>query len=343
MKKGNPVNFDEIEAELAKYVIRKPRVCYIHLPEHCFMRCKMCTFWQKKVILPPVSLKQWEHFFVSLKNFLGDGAITVSMGGGEFFAYRDSFALLKMIDDFGFYTHVTSNGYIINESIAKKIAESNLQSIGISLDGFKSQTHNYLRGRRDSFIRALHAIRYLRDSSSKITIGITTIIMEKNKDEIIPLVQWMQEHKDLNCVNFQAIMQPFGEAPDINWYCKDNYKELWPQDIDKINSILDSLIKLKGSGLSKIGNPTLQLESFKKYFKDPASIIRRNSICSSIDYGIRINCYGEIHLCQSYNPIGDIFHDFRETFFSTEAQEARKQIISCKKNCHEFVNCMQED
>ncbi len=84
MEKENPVNFDEIEIGLTKYAIRKPRVCYIHLPDYCFMRCKMCTFWKNKVILPPISLKQWEHFFASLKNFLG-GAITISIGGGEFF------------------------------------------------------------------------------------------------------------------------------------------------------------------------------------------------------------------------------------------------------------------
>jgi len=342
MEKENSVNLDEIETELTKYAIRKPRACYIHLPDYCFMRCKMCTFWKNKVILPPISLKQWEYFFASLKNFLG-GAITISIGGGEFFTYRDSFTLIKMIDDLGFKTNVTSNGYLINYSIAKKIAESNLQHIGISLDGFNSQTHDYLRGRSNSFTRVMNAIRYLRSSSSKLIIGIMTIIMEKNKDEIIPLVQWVQENKDLNYINFQAIMQPFGEAPDTGWYRKDNYKEFWPHDIDKICNMLDSLIKLKGSAFSKIGNPIPQLETFKKYFKDPENLIRKNPICSSIDYGISIDYYGGIHLCESYNIIGDIFHDFRETFYSIGAQDVRKQIISCKKNCHMLVNCMQED
>ncbi len=248
-----------------------------------------------------------------------------------------------MIDDFGFKTNVTSNGYLINDSIAKKIVESNLQNIGISLDGFNSQTHDYLRGRSNSSTRTMNAIRYLRSASSKLIIGIITIIMEKNKDEIIPLVQWVQENKDLDYINFQAIMQPFGEKFGADWYRKDINKELWPQDIDKICGILDSLIKLKGNGFPKIGNPISQLETFKKYFKAPENIIRRNPICSSIDYGIRINYYGGIHLCQSYNLIGDIFHDFRETYYSIGAQDVRRQIISCKKNCHMLVNCMQED
>ncbi|PIP19475.1 MAG: hypothetical protein COX41_02705, partial [Candidatus Omnitrophica bacterium CG23_combo_of_CG06-09_8_20_14_all_41_10] len=84
---------------------------------------------------------------------------------------------------------------------------------------------------------------------------------------------------------------------------------------------------------------------FYRYYKTlpPENIIRRNPICSSIDYGISIDYYGNIRLCHSYNPIGDIFHDFRETFYSIEAQEIRKQIILCKKNCHMLVNCMQED
>ena len=185
-----------------------------------------------------------------------------------------------------------------------------------------------LRGRSNSFTRVMDAIRYLRGSSSKLQIGIMTIIMEKNIDEIIPLTQWVQDNNDLTFINFQAIMQPFGEATDTDWYRKDSYKELWPHDIDKICSILDSLIKLKGSAFSKIANSTPQLETFKKYFKDPENLIRRNRICSSIDYGISIDYYGCIRLCSHYNLIGDIFHDVREVYYSIGAQEARK-IVTC--------------
>lgn len=342
MEKENPVYFDQLQVECGEYTIGKPRICYITIPDYCFMRCKMCATWKNKFTLPPVSLKQWEFFFASLKSFLGKDVV-VSIAGGEVFMHRDIFNLIEMIDDFGFNLHLISNGYLINDSVAQKIAASNLKCIGISLDGLNSQTHDYLRGRPDSFARAMNAIKCLRGANSKLQIGIKTIIMEKNKDEIIPLVQWVQENKDLNWINFQAIMQPFGEATDPDWYRKDKYKELWPQNLDKMCTQLDSLIKLKESGFAKISNSTLQLEDFKEYFKSPQDFIRRKPVCSFMDYGINVNYQGAIYLCTAHDSIGSIFDDFRKTYNSIKAQEVRKKIISCNKNCHMLINCSYED
>lgn len=326
--------------------LRKPHICCVKLFERCIMRCKMCSFWQNKTYPPNVyiPLQQWEKFLVSLKKFLDGDPIEISLSGGEPLMHKDIFALIKMIDGIGFTSFINSNGYLlINKSMAGKIAESNLKKICLSLDSFSSDTHDYLRGRKGSFKKVMDAIKYLRDASNNLEIGIITIIMGKNVDDILPLSDWVQKNNDINSISFQVVMQPFGEKTDERWYDKEKYKELWPQSINKVYSILDSLIKLEEAGFSKITNTISQLEAYKKYFKEPENFIKKDRVCNLLDSRLFIDPLGKVYLCAYKGEIGHIDQDVERLYFSDKAQEARKQIVSCKRNCHEVVNCNYED
>ena len=51
--------------------------------------------------------------------------------------------------------------YLIDEDMAKRIADSGLNVLAISLESLNPKTHNYLRGKDDVFSRAMKAIEYL--------------------------------------------------------------------------------------------------------------------------------------------------------------------------------------
>lgn len=321
---------------------RKPRICILHLLDRCILKCKMCVFWKNTDYVPSVTLRSWEKFLVSLKEFSGE-PMEIALVGGEPLMHNDIFRLINLIHDLGFNSNLTSNGFLINSSVAGKLVKSNLNRIALSLDSLNIQTHDYLRGRAGSYEKTINAIKYLRSFNSSLEIVIVAIIMDKNIDDIISLVRWAQENKDVNCITLQAVMQTLGEVPDRYWYKKDRYKELWPQDINKVCQTLDCLIKLKEEGYYKISNSISQLKAYKEYFNNPGSFIRRQKICNCLDYSLFVNYRGQIYLCTDKSPIGHIDQDINEVYSSVKAQEAREQIISCKKNCHFLVNCNYEN
>ena len=102
-----------------------------------------------------------------------------------------------------------TNGFLINDKIAHKEVKSGLNVIIISLDGMSKDTHDFIRGVSGCYEGVMHAIGYLNKIRGDLSIGIQTIILEKNLDEIVKIVEWVNEDKRIGFINFQAIACPF--------------------------------------------------------------------------------------------------------------------------------------
>jgi len=165
-----------------------------------------------------------------------------------------------------------------------------------------------------------------------------------NLDDIIPLTEWTQSEARINTVNFLALIQPRGNEKDRTWYNRPENKLLWPQDRGKLNKMLDSLISMKSNGFFKIGNPVSQLLKFKRYYENPGVYIHTHIKCNIGYLFLSVNEKGYVTLCEERDPIGNILEqDIYDIWFSKKADEIRKQIGSCKKNCHQLINCCYEE
>lgn len=325
-----------------------PAFCLLVVSKKCNFRCKMCNMWknrERKIDRKELTIEEMKGFVDDLKSVTTE-PIFIHLIGGEALLRDDLMEIISYIKESGFNTSITTNGYYINEDMAKKIVESRLTGIFLSLDGFKEKTHDYLRGVKGSYRKVMNAIEQLDkyrgdDKTNRLSIGITITIMEKNLDEVLDIIEWANSNDKINDIFLNACLQPFDcDNYQKDWFKVKEYSEIWPQDIEKISNILEELAVLKEKGY-KICNPAEQLRLVKEYFRNPYRFVHDSKVkCPRGDLAPEINAYGDINMCFYMAPIGNIRErKFSEVWFSKEMEKARDEINNCKKDCDIAVNC----
>ncbi len=332
-----------VKLQSAPRIIPKAIFCCIGIAPVCILKCKMCFFWKNKYVktAQEPTLGEWYNFIGLLADINGN-AVEINLAGGEPLLDERNLMLVSFAAKKGIYTSLSSNGFLIDKDMACRISESGLDVIGISLDGIDKKTHDFLRGTEGSYDKIMQGIDYLERYCGNITIGIQTVILENNLDEIIRLTEWVNGHRRIRYIIFQAIEQPFNTPFDVEWYKKIEYNSLWPQDINKAHTIIDELIRLKETGY-KISNPISQLKVFKAYFANPHEFIKKTE-CNVGHHYMNINQFGDVFICPRKGSIGNIKRlKPQELWYSEIAGQIRNEMDRCKNNCHHLLNCCYEE
>ncbi|MFC1666950.1 radical SAM/SPASM domain-containing protein [Candidatus Omnitrophota bacterium] len=322
---------------------KKPSFCDLVITENCMLRCKMCRMWQSKRDSDDISIETWKRFIDHLAGFVDD-SVQMQFVGGEPLLKKGVLNLIRHATRKGFLTTMTTNACLIDEDMARGLKDAGLSTLVLSLDSLKKETHDFLRGAEGTYDRVMQAISFLskfKDYSMKL--HIVTTIMQPNLDDIVELAEWANENKAIDHISFQAVMQPFFTPQEDMWYRKEEFSSLWPKDMDRIDYALCRLGEFKNKGY-KITNPAPQFNIFKSYFKEPERFVK-NSRCNLGYNSLTVNTAGEIFLCNSMKPIGNIRDKkgIKDLWFSEKAEQVRNDIKNCKHNCKLMINCFFEE
>lgn len=318
----------------------KLKFCCLEISPVCVSKCKMCSIWRNKVDLSDMPvLAQWYGLIEGISEISQNSAV-VNFAGAEPLADERNLQIIQFCKSKGLATSMCTNGFLIDERMARKIVESGLKVIVISLDGGKNM-HEFLRGVSGCYDKIMKAIDFLNVYRDTLEIGIQPVILGCNLDEIVELTEWADKDKRIKFIHFQVVSQPFDEPYDSEWFRKSEHSLLWPQNIKNVDNTIDRLRELKKKGF-KISNSVQQLEVFKKYFQFPGEFIRKG-ICN-VGFFINVNPLGQVYLCRWKEPIGNIRNDnFKDIWYSKKADQVRQQIKKCKMNCHVLINCCYEE
>ncbi len=314
-------------------------VCF-GITDACTLRCKMCQKWKEDIFIKEKedapALKDWKNCISSLRS-IARGPIQINFGGGEPLLKEDILELVRFSKSKRFTANIATNGYLVDEIMARKIADSGLDSVIISLDSLDENTHDYLRGVKGVYRKAMDAIDSLEKYGNGLYKGICCVIYEKNLDDIPRLLEWVDSDPRLNSIYFMAAMQPNNTALDSRWYEKEEFSFLWPKEPKKACLVIDKLIDLKNKG-SKITNEVCQLEAFKLYYAHPERFVK--NIKCNMDSALHISSCGDIFLCYRWGLLGNIkTDDLVKIWYSEKAEKARQDIANCRDNCHFLLNC----
>lgn len=319
---------------------RKPSFCCIEMSSSCISKCKMCSIWKNKrnpFEVPALTL--WRDFIDDFCGIAKKSAV-INFAGGEPLSDGRNLELIKFCSENSIYTTMCTNGFLIDKPMAGKIAESGLKVIIISLDGLRN-THEFLRGVTGCYDKIMEAINYLDVYRDVLEIGIQPVIFGCNLDEIIKLTEWADMDSRIKFIHFQVVSQPFDEIYDNEWFKKNEYSFLWPQDVNKAHKTIDELIALKTKGY-KISNSVKQFEVFKRYLVNPNKFIRKDAC--NVDFFLNIDPLGEIYMCRLKESIGNIKKNrFKDIWHSMKTRQVRQDIRNCSMNCHVLVNCCYEE
>lgn len=317
----------------------KPGFCCLGITNKCMLKCRMCYKWRDDLVEKYPNFAQYKNFISNFKELVGDNFM-LYFGGGEALLYEGILDLVSYSIEKGFLTNIISNGWLIDEFMAKRIASSGLHELVLSLDSLNEQTHDYLRGVSGVYLRVMKAIKWLNRYCKNTKLCICTVIYDWNLDELMPLVEWVNCNDSLSSIIFQIPTQPNSTVVDKEWW-KGEHGFLMPKDRDKACIFVDKLIKLKAS-YYKIGNSISQLEAFKLYLRSPEKFVKTTAC--NLDRAVFVSAVGEIFLCYRWDILGDIRKgdDIRIIWRSVQAEAVRRKIIGCKDNCHFLLNCFFE-
>lgn len=304
--------------------LSKPTRIIFCVTLRCNIKCRQCAIWR----LPKseeLTADEWKKVIYDLRKWLG--LYRVQIAGGETFVRKDITEIIRFATQNNVLTGVITNGTMITKELARDIVDSGLGYIHVSVDGINADTHDYIRGIPGVYGKTMAGIDYLLEShkGSGMSICIATVITKKNMHELVDLVK-LVEDKRLDGI----IFNPLGPTIDSDprWFEKT---DLWFDNLNEINKVLDELINLKKKGAA-ILNPPEQFEEMKKYFEKPYLPVRDKCMVGITN--LSITCDGYIHTCFKMPPLGNVREITpQEAWDSDRAREIRGKIKNCNIHC----------
>lgn len=131
----------------------------------------------------------------------------ICLTGGEPLTHPEFFEIAGCVSGMGFHWGMTSNGTLIDRLTARKLRETGMGTVSISLDGME-KTHDKLRQKEGAWKKAIDGIRYLQDAG--FSPQITTVVHADNIDELEELYLFLC---GLGITSWRPInVEPIGRA-----------------------------------------------------------------------------------------------------------------------------------
>ncbi|MBI5163844.1 MAG: heme d1 biosynthesis radical SAM protein NirJ [Magnetospirillum sp.] len=153
-----------------------------NLVRRCNLTCRHCySISADKDFAGELSTDEVSSVLDDLKAFRVPALI---LSGGEPLLRSDIFAIAARAKGLGFYTALSTNGTLIDERAADRIAAIGIDYLGISIDGI-GEVHDHFRGKEGAFAHALAGLRHCRDRGVKVGLRFT---MTRDNEATLPAV-----------------------------------------------------------------------------------------------------------------------------------------------------------
>ena len=334
--------FEPLMRNLGFWLSRKlnvPLVCpdtlQISLTSRCNLRCKMCSVWENANKNDELSLEEIKNVIDQSQEW---GIKEINLCGGEPLLSEVCFDVIDYAKKHDMRVILTTNGTTINENVAKRLLESGLDIITISLDGAYPQTHDKIRGQPGAYDKIVQGIRYLNTfkKTSRLVKVLILTISNYNLDE---LEAYFYLAKDLSV---DALYLTSVVLDNVKLYSQDSRSEqddIWirGERLQRLDEMVDKIDILQ-QNLYGLNYPSFLL--IKKYFR--RELAKRDWTCFAGYRRFVLVPGGTIQMC------GEAIGNIRETpylkkiWFSRKAGLRRRQIKKCRNYCLQDCHARQE-
>ena len=163
--------------------------CNLQVTYRCNFRCRICDFWKEKH--PASEELTPEQVRIAGRQLARLGTMIVSLGGGEPLIREDLYQLTAILRYTGHFPILITNGWFVNESVAKDILRAGLQEISVSVDYADAARHDELRGRPGAWERAVKALELLHRHrpDRRCRVHMISVLMDDNLEDIEKLLR----------------------------------------------------------------------------------------------------------------------------------------------------------
>ena len=218
----------DVLADYVRGLYRAPqlRQLFLELTLQCNEHCFHCGSSCGSTPCEQLSLEEYRRILDEVKEDFDIRQIQLCITGGEPLLRPDFFEIMGYAHALGYRWGMTSNATLITKEVARRLAETGMRTISVSIDGLP-ETHDRLRGFPGGYELAMRGIRNLIDERAFQNVQVTTVINHGNIDELDALFEIMD---GLDIDSWRVInLEPIGRAllrPDL--MCTDeDYRRLF--------------------------------------------------------------------------------------------------------------------
>ncbi|MFW9818168.1 MAG: radical SAM protein [Candidatus Thorarchaeota archaeon] len=300
-------------------VINGPTFVSIFFTRKCNFNCYYCAT-SKGNLKSEISIKKWKNIVNQLYN---QGCRFITIYGGEPTLRSDLGELLKHCVDLNIFTHVVTNGALLNKNLLEEFASYGYFLLGISIDSFKESAYTP-KIFRPELISLLQDIK--NRYPDNIDYSIHIINTKNNITELIPLIKAIISQ--LDC---RFSIDPVHSSKNPNE--KYKYRSFCPSlllERKTMNKLRKVIQNLKRHGI-QLMSPNSYYYFMNKWYNNKYSWN-----CDAGDLYYSIDNDGTVMLCEDVNtPIK--FNDFINLPYKERVSKINKfkfDYCDCFKPCY---------
>ncbi|MDD2909424.1 MAG: radical SAM protein [Candidatus Pacebacteria bacterium] len=146
------------------------------ITEKCNASCEHCSFHTKDLNEKKNPLKKQEYFKI-IKDAQEAGVTVINIVGGEPLLNPDIFEIISSVDKNLSTAILFTNGYYLSQN-AKKLKNSGLDGVYVSIDSAKAKKHDKFRKIDNLFEKAMEGIESAKKTG--LTVGISSCVTPKS-------------------------------------------------------------------------------------------------------------------------------------------------------------------
>lgn len=290
----------------------------ISITNNCNLRCKMCDIPSKKVT--ELNTDIWKNVILHAKKLSCE---TIVFSGGEPLLRDDIFELIPFVRNNNMRTCVTSNGYCIDKTTAKRLFSAGVNVVNVSIEG-PEKIHDWLRG-EGAFSKAVEAIGNLQEANIETTIA--TMVSRYNYKSLNYIIELARDY-GVTTIKFQPFSDIFlmKEKQDYSFIAPSSEK------IKIQEAFKDAYQRCNNYGIAT--NPLGYLEKISEYLSGDSLLIRHG--CPALQTVASISAEGDIYPCWVINGKDDLIGNVRKrSLYDIWNSKYRSDKISSiiKKGC----------
>lgn len=167
----------------------KPISARLVVTINCNFKCQTCTFswpcWTPEKKKDP-SLEQVKYWIKEMADF---GIKEIEIGGGEVTVRKDLPDMVEAVHSHGIKCGITTNGWLIGAGL---VPFPKVDSMEVSIDGAKPETHDKIRAMKGSFERAIKTVKMAKERSCLIHLNFVV-----QTDNYLEMADYCQLAKEL--------------------------------------------------------------------------------------------------------------------------------------------------
>jgi len=330
-----------------------PRTVHIWREAPCNAKCIMCTYGYMKgeayraISISPFTDEMMPRALSEIHELCGRGTL-VSYMGGEPTCCRGITEWIEQCGRLGLDFRFTTNGYLMNEEMARRFVAAGLFNIGVSIESLDPQINEIIRPHPQGTAKALRCIELLlqeRERQKKhISINIKTVLTSVNMESFVEIVKRFGKIEGVICT--PQLFEPLVDMP------LETRQMLYIRDVSRMERLTAQIIKLKRQGyavhateqslndLVRVCREAIEgtfIMGSEKLEMDPSE-----PNCNIATDNLWI-FNGQVKLCPNYPPVGNMITDTRTTLKQIWEAEATRRVRAGTRACRKLctISCLR--